>query len=201
LIDDGSGPDNGDMGVRVGQVRRGDGRTPAVLLVDPKFPHNVGAAVRAASCYGVPQVWFTGDRVQLVGERGYRLPREERMRGYQDVHLCHSETPLDAFDRGTVPVAVELRRGSESLIDFVHPDRAVYVFGPEDGSLDRGVLGLCHRFVVIPTRHCTNLSAAVYTVLYDRHAKRVAAGLEPPHTVMGRGFDEPDHMAGAIGVH
>src|SRR5437588_12225336 len=116
------------MGLSSGPVRRGDGRAPAIVLVDPKFPHNVGAAVRAASCYGLGQVWFTGDRVQLVGERRFRLPREERMRGYQEVELRHSDQPFDVFDPGAV--AVELRRNAESLISFEHPDRAVYVFGP-----------------------------------------------------------------------
>jgi hypothetical protein len=62
-----------------------DALAPAVGLVDPKFPHNVGAAVRAASCYGIRQVWFSGDRVRLDASKGYRLPREERMRGYKDV--------------------------------------------------------------------------------------------------------------------
>ena len=38
------------MGIVTGSIRRGDRITPAVALVDPKFPHNVGAAVRAASC-------------------------------------------------------------------------------------------------------------------------------------------------------
>jgi hypothetical protein len=52
---------------------------------------------------------------------------------------------------------------------------------------------------VIPTRHCTNLSAAVYTVLYDRHAKRVLAGLEERNSLTEQ-FDEPDHMADAVGV-
>jgi tRNA(Leu) C34 or U34 (ribose-2'-O)-methylase TrmL len=121
------------------------------VLINPKYPHNVGAAVRAASCYGIGQVWFTGDRVQLIGERRFRLPREERMRGYQDVDLRHSDLPFEAFDARAVPVAVELRRSAESLIDFVHPEHAVYVFGPEDDSLDRAVLRVCHRFVAIPT--------------------------------------------------
>jgi hypothetical protein len=94
------------------------------------------------------------------------------------------ERPFEAFDAAAVPVAVELRRNAESLITFTHPDNAVYVFGPEDGSLDRAVLELCHRFVVIPTRHCTNLAAAVYTVLYDRHAKRVIAGTEQARAVL-----------------
>jgi tRNA C32,U32 (ribose-2'-O)-methylase TrmJ len=96
--------------------------------------------------------------------------------------------------------SIRCGRTAESLIDFVHADHAVYVFGPEDGSVGRAVLGLCHRLVITPTRHCTNLAAAVYTVLYDRHAKRVAAGLEQVNTVTGRGFDEPDHTADAVGV-
>ncbi len=123
------------------------------------------------------------------------------MRGYQEVELRHCDQIFDAFDPSVTPVAVELRRSAESLIDFEHPERALYVFGPEDGSLDRAVLGLCHRFVVIPTLHCTNLAAAVYTVLYDRHAKRVLSGAEEPNTLAERrGFDEPDDMADAVGV-
>jgi hypothetical protein len=34
----------------------------------------------------------------------------------------------------------------------------------------------------------------------DRHTKRIAAGLESPHAVVGRGFDEPDHLAEAVGL-
>jgi tRNA(Leu) C34 or U34 (ribose-2'-O)-methylase TrmL len=176
------------------------GRTPAIGLVEPKFPHNVGAAVRAASCYGIGQVWFSGDRVRLDASKRYRLPREERMRGYKDVALRKDDRFLDEFG-DAVPFAVELRRNAESLIEFEHPENALYVFGPEDGSLNRAVLSRCHRFVVIPTRHCTNLAAAVYTVLYDRHAKRVLSGCEALNVTTGTGgFDEPDHMASAVGV-
>jgi tRNA(Leu) C34 or U34 (ribose-2'-O)-methylase TrmL len=127
-----------------------------------------------------------------------RLPREERLRGYKEVEVRHADQFFDAF-KDAVPVAVELRRNAKSLIDFVHPEHALYVFGPEDGSLGRATLAQCHRFLVIPTRHCANLSAAVYTVLYDRHAKRVHDGLELLHSTAGD-FDEPDHMADAVGV-
>ena len=51
------------------------------------------------------------------------------------------------------------------------------MFGPEDGSLSKGDLAACHRFVRIPTNSCLNLAAAVNVVLYDRLAKRsLAAG-------------------------
>ena len=101
----------------------------------------------------------------------YRLPREERLRDYRDVDIRRVERPLDLLEEGEVPVAVEVRENSEPLPDFVHPPRAAYIFGPEDGSLPKSALTLCHRFVVIPSRSCLNLAASVNVVLYDRMVK------------------------------
>ena len=145
------------------------GTTPSVALVNPKFPHNVGAAIRAASCFGAKQVWFSGDRIKF--DEKNRLPREERMKGYKDVEIRQYDRFYDQFDSDVVPVAIELRPNAESLATFQHPEKALYVFGPEDGSLSGKHLEHCHRFVVIPTRHCVNLAAAVYLVLYDRLVK------------------------------
>ena len=162
------------------------GITPAVALVNPKYPHNVGAAVRAASCFEVKQVWFTGNRVSLEPDgKKYRLPREERMKGYQDVELRQFNYIFDEFENAT-PVAVEMRPNSENLVYFEHPKDALYVFGPEDGSIPQVILRHCHRFVIIPTRHCVNLAAAVYLVLYDRHVK-VPHGPEPKRKEVGWG--------------
>lgn len=166
--------------------RRPIGESPAVVLIEPQFAHNVGQAVRACSCWDFAQLWWTGGAVSLDVRRGGRLPREERMRGYADVALFRAERPLDHFPPDATPVAVELRPGSEPLHHFEHPDRAVYVFGPENGSIPKPVLHRCHgstelaevRFVVIPSSHCLNLAAAVNVVGYDRRVKRVAAGLE-----------------------
>jgi hypothetical protein len=72
-----------------------------------------------------------------------------------------------------------MRDSAETLGEFVHPPRALYVFGPEDGSLDRGLLAACHRFVQIPSRSCLNLAAAVNVVLYDR-ARAYPRALTPP---------------------
>ena len=152
-----------------------------IVLHDPKYPHNVGQAVRAASCFAVPEVLVTGNRVALEADgKGYRLPREERMRGRYAVDLRRSARPFDELDPAVVPVAVELLAGAEDLVWFEHPPRAAYVFGPEDGSLPSAVLRHCHRVVRLPMLHCANLASAVYVVLYDRHAKAVRLGLEPP---------------------
>ena len=146
-------------------------------MVDPRYPHNVGAAIRAASCFGAKQVWFTGNRVKTEVESAKRITREERMKGYLDVDLIHYDRFLEQFKDAT-PVAVELRPNAELLPHFVHPENPLYVFGPEDGSIPQGILRHCHRFLVIPTKHCTNLAAAVYLILYDRYLKRVQEGTE-----------------------
>lgn len=150
--------------------------TPAIVMHDPRYPHNVGAAVRACSCFDVKQVWLTGKRVADKVWAAKRIPREERMKGFSDVRLILEDRPFNYFPKGVVPVAVELLEGSENMLTFEHPPNAVYVFGPEDGSVPRTVRGFCHRRVFIPTKHCTNLGAAVYLVLYDRLIKRFLTG-------------------------
>lgn len=157
--------------------------TASVLLIDPKYPHNVAGAYRAAACFGADSLNVFGDRVDLVARGKYRLPREERLRAYRDeVILRHVERQdVDRYvDYGNMtPICVEVDPGAEQLHHFVHPDNALYVFGPEDGSIPKGWRHFCHRFLVIPSYHCLNLSGAVYTVLYDRVAKRRLAGLDP----------------------
>lgn len=75
-------------------------------------------------------------------------------------------------------MAVELLPAAQSLVDFEHPEDALYVFGPEDGGLPKPIRLACHRFVFIPTHHCLNLAAAVNVVLYDRRLKRQREGRE-----------------------
>jgi tRNA(Leu) C34 or U34 (ribose-2'-O)-methylase TrmL len=172
------------------------GTTPSIILCNPKFQHNLGAVIRAASCFGIKQIWYTGDRIDL--KDGERLPREERMKGYKDVELIKYALPLEQFPYGTVPVAVEIRQGAQMLTDFIHPDNAVYVFGPEDGSVPSGILRECHHIITIPSHHCLNLAAAVNVVLYDRSAKRQLTGKDPFLTTNNmlkehRGYVEPDY--------
>lgn len=155
------------------------GRTPSILLTNPKYGHNVGAAIRAASCYGLEQVWYTGSRINAELEERKRLPREERMKGYANVTLHNSDYPFDSFPSDVVPVAIEVNSSAQSLVGFQHPTNPLYVFGPEDGSVPSSILRHCHSVVIIPTAHCLNLATAVATVLYDRKAKRQMAGLEP----------------------
>ena len=150
--------------------------TPAIIMHNPKYPHNVGAAVRACSCFDAKVIVWTGDRVWTPEEakskgKKYRLPREERMKGYKHVQMIKDDYPFNRFSPDITPVAVEVRDNSEMLPHFIHPENPVYVFGPEDGSLPQVSLNHCHRFLKIPSPYCLNLAASIYVVLYDRISK------------------------------
>ncbi|MNN69077.1 SpoU rRNA Methylase family protein [compost metagenome] len=90
----------------------------------------------------------------------------------------HYDIPLIGIDDlqriiplGCTPVAVELVEGARPLPEYTHPDRAIYIFGPEDGSLSADVRAWCEETIYIPTEGCMNLAATVNVVLYDRMAK------------------------------
>jgi len=168
--------------------------TCIVLLDYPRFPHNVGSALRACALLGAQHLLWTGDRVPDPDNwpEGARLPREERMRCYARTRMTNLPGP-DVLTRpiqhvisspgyyDLIPVCIEISDTAENLIDFVHPENALYIFGPEDGNVSRRFRAGCHRFVRIPnaipedspdSRTPYNLAASVSLVLYDRLAKQ-----------------------------
>ena len=150
---------------------------PAIVIIDPKYPHNVAAAIRACACFEVKSLVWTGNRVDPAKYR--RLPREERMKGYKQVDFRNDERPFELLPKECAPVCVEVFDSSEPLTTFEHPENAVCVFGPEDGRVPQVIRRLCHRFVHIPAHFCLNLSAAINVVLAHRLMSRQLAGKAP----------------------
>jgi len=135
-------------------------------LYNPKGPENVGAIMRAAGCYGVNSVFYTGKRYERAAE--FRT----------DTKQVHLQLPLIGVDDlqsvipfGCTPVAIEIHPDAKPLTEYTHPERAFYIFGPEDGSLKKNVTSWCKDIIYIPTHGCMNLAATVNVVLYDRMLK------------------------------
>jgi tRNA(Leu) C34 or U34 (ribose-2'-O)-methylase TrmL len=137
----------------------------AIGLHQPKTPANVGSVLRAAGCYNAAMVAKTGNRYHKHGTDTQQAWRHLPLIQCDDLKLV---VPYDC-----VPVAVELVDGARSLVTYTHPERAFYVFGPEDGTLGASVLSWCRDVIQIPTEHCMNLAATVNVVLYDRLAKQL----------------------------
>lgn len=137
----------------------------AIGLYQPKTAVNIGSALRSAHCYGAALIAVQGRR--------YERARTDTSKGYRHIPLVQVDDLWDAIPFDCVPVAVELVEGARSLVTYTHPERAFYVFGPEDGSIHRDVLAKCRDVVQLPTQHCLNLAVTIGTVLYDRQSKAI----------------------------
>ncbi|MBJ7580013.1 RNA methyltransferase [Aeromonas veronii] len=137
-----------------------------VGLVNPKSPENVGSVMRAAGCYGVDEVYYTGNRFELA--RRFATDTKQMV---EKIPLLGVDDLMAFIPQGCVPVVVDLIDGATPLPDYVHPERAFYIFGPEDGTLDPALYGAVKDVVCVPTQGCMNLAASVNVILYDRLAK------------------------------
>lgn len=135
-------------------------------LVNPKSPANVGMVMRAAGCYEAATVFYSGVRF----DRAQKFSTDTK-NASKKIALIGVENLLDKIPDNATLVAIELIEGATPLMDFVHPDNAYYIFGPEDGSIKKELLDHCQHVVYIPTIGCMNLAATVHVVLYDRMAK------------------------------
>ena len=136
----------------------------AVIALDnPKCLANLGGAMRAAQCYGASLILIGGARMQRIGKLA-----TDTMKAFRHIPTVMVDNVMDHIPYDCVPVAVDLVDGAKSLVDYTHPQRAFYVFGPEDGTLGARVLDKCRDKVMIPTVGCMNLAATVNVVLYSR---------------------------------
>jgi tRNA(Leu) C34 or U34 (ribose-2'-O)-methylase TrmL len=141
---------------------RGEGYA-AVGLINPKRRENVGGVLRAAFCFGAALVALTGIR--------YKVQSTDTADTYRHIPLLQVDDLHKVIPYDCVPVAIERRADALPLPDYEHPERAFYIFGPEDGDLGPDVLRWCRDVVYVPSQHSINLAAVVNIVLYDRIAK------------------------------
>ena len=143
-----------------------DSHNTIIGLVNPKTPTNMGAIMRAAGCYQVACVRYTGTRF------GYAVKYHTDTKDiFGKIPLLHVDSLLDGLPETTKIVCVELVEGASLLHEFVHPEQAIYIFGPEDGSIPQALIDRADHVVYIPTIGCMNLAATVNVVFYDRLAK------------------------------
>ena len=133
----------------------------------PTDPVNVGHALRAAFCFDARLVIIGGETPSI------RLSKltTDPMRSYKHIPVIKSKDLLKAVPEDTTVVGIELCDDASTLVEFKHPERACYVFGPENGVLSDEILDRCAHKVMIPTMASLNLGMTVNIVMYDRLAK------------------------------
>jgi len=139
-------------------------------LCNPKSPENVGSVMRAAANYRAESVSYTGQRYERALQYRKDLADTSRKWG-RNISLSGVDDLLDTVTEEVQVVCIELAENAISLPDYQHPDNALYIFGPEDGSISQEIINQADAVVYIPTVGCMNLAATVNVVLYDRLAK------------------------------
>jgi len=132
-----------------------------------KRSQNVGMLWRSAYQLGAAFLFTTGTR--------YKPQSDDVFKSWRHVPLFRYDTfeqMVDAAAYSCMLVGVEI--GGESLPDFVHPTRAVYLLGAEDGGLPNEIAAQCHRVISIPAVRLASYNVAVAgtLVMYDRMVKR-----------------------------
>lgn len=143
-------------------------------LINPKSPHNVSSIMRTAGNFSVDSVFYTGKRYPRALMRNPGLPDMHRKVG-QAIPLLEVSSMLEAVTENMKLVCIEFAENAISLPDYQHPENALYMFGPEDGSLTQELINAADDVVYIPTIKSMNLAATVNVVLYDRLAKSANA--------------------------
>ena len=131
-----------------------------------KRTENVGMLWRSAWQLGAAFLFTIGARYKPMSD---------------DVFKSWLQVPLfryDTFAEMTATSAyscqlVGVEMGGTPLPGFVHPDRAVYVLGAEDGGLPNEIRDRCHQVISIPSVRTASYNVAVAgtLVMYDRMVK------------------------------
>lgn len=140
----------------------------AIGLVKPKTNTNIAQVLRAASCFDCRLVLIEGAR--------YKVDSPDTTKFHRHYPVLKVEDIKTSIPTSFVPIAVDLIPDAEPLQDFVHPANALYIFGPEDGTLGKVHTSWCKTTIYIPSRFCLNLAMAVNVVLYDRFVKEIKSG-------------------------
>jgi TrmH family RNA methyltransferase len=130
-----------------------------VVLVRPRYAGNVGAAVRVAANFAVPEVVLVEPACQLDED-----PEFVRMAMGAERMLTISSAPTLARAVGDSPVAIATTSSRHRDPRALHTPAeareklrdagtgaAAIVFGPERGGLSREELRSCHLAVAVPT--------------------------------------------------
>ncbi len=150
----------------------------AVILNEPRYPENIGAAARCCCNMGIPR---------LLVVRPYRMDQEKmlKMATHEAAHLIENlpvyddlEDAVSEFNYlvGTTARTGRRRRPTENprelaqkLVGLSQNNTIGLIFGSEKWGLTNSQLRLCHSLVTIPTARFSsiNLAQSVMIIAYE----------------------------------
>lgn len=132
-----------------------------------KYEVNVGSLWRSAYSFGADFIFTLGKRYEHQPSDTTKAWRHVPYFEFRTVEDLQNHIPYSC-----PIVGVEIDDKATALEVFTHPMRAIYLLGPEDGSLSKKAIEACHYLVQFDSKHCVNVAVAGSIVMYDRQQKR-----------------------------
>jgi tRNA/rRNA methyltransferase len=174
----------------------------AIVLVNPKYPENIGSAARAAWNMGLSRLIVVADEYPDHG-------RMATLATHNAVHLLDAmefhENLADALQPFSQIVATTARRGRhrmpgnspreimQTLLPLLPENQVAFLFGPEDRGLSNDDLKYCQLRSAIPTADFSSLNLAqavaihcyeiFHAVVHEQKDTRPAPKIATSHEV------------------
>ena len=164
----------------------------AVVLVEPKFEENIGAAARVAMNMGIGSLKVVGNR-PLEQERMLKMATHkaahliDKMEIHPDCASALAEFSLVIGTTARTGRQRKIARHPRSVMADIAPllaaNRLAMLFGPEDRGLENEHLKFCHYTSTIPTADFSSLNLAQAVAihaheLYSAMGEHLETGLE-----------------------
>lgn len=133
-----------------------------------KFPKNTGTLWRTAMNFDADFIFTIGDRYNHQCTDTPKVPQHKPLLHWETAEQFKANVPVEAKIIG-----IEIIGCATDIVEFEHPERAIYVLGSEAGGMTEEMLVLCDEVVIIPMTRCANVAIAGAIVMYDRYFKEV----------------------------
>ncbi|MEN8198493.1 MAG: TrmH family RNA methyltransferase [Thermodesulfobacteriota bacterium] len=141
----------------------------AIVLLHPKYPENIGSAVRAAWNMGIT-------RMIVVADEYPEHARMAKLATHNAAHLLDRmefhENLADALAPFSLVIGTTARKGRQrisarpprkiiqELLPLLPENQVAFLFGPEDSGLSNEALDYCQQASAIPTADFSSLNLA-----------------------------------------
>lgn len=94
-------------------------------LDSPKYSSNIGSVLRVATNFDVSIV--------AISNTKYSKSKTDTIKSHRHLPLLQVVNLKDIIPYDCIPIAVDILPNARPLNRYIHPERAFYIFGREDG--------------------------------------------------------------------
>ncbi len=159
-------------------IKRANLKNIAVVLNEPRYPENIGAAARCCKNMGIDRLVCVKPRL-LDKEKMLKMATHESAELIENLEVFDSlKECLEKFNMviGTTARTGRQRRPTDTprsiakdIVRISQENKVALLFGSEKFGLTNDDLKLCHRLVTIPTAEFSsiNLAQSVMILCYE----------------------------------